>query len=49
MANTFIDVEEPKMFDDIGGKLKTLTMITCWIGMSGSIVGAIALCRQLVL
>lgn len=31
------------MFDNIGGKLKTLAIITFWIGIIGSIVGAIAL------
>lgn len=34
------------MFDDIGGKIKTLAKITCGLGIAASIIGAIALWMQ---
>ncbi len=34
------------MFDDIGGKIKTLAKVTCGLGIAASIIGAIALWMQ---
>lgn len=34
------------MFDDIGGKIKTLAKITCGLGIAASIIGVIALWMQ---
>lgn len=31
------------MFDNIGGKIKGLAMVVCWIGIIASVIGAIAL------
>ncbi|MBE5787681.1 MAG: hypothetical protein E7324_09105, partial [Clostridiales bacterium] len=31
------------MFDNIGGKIKKLAVIVCWLGIVGSVIGAIAL------
>lgn len=31
------------MFENIGGKIKTLAQVVCWIGIIASVVGAIAL------
>ena len=31
------------MFENIGGKLKTLAQVVCWIGIIASVIGAIAL------
>ncbi len=34
------------MFDNIGGKIKTLAAVTCGLGIAASIIGAIALWAQ---
>ena len=34
------------IFDNIGGKIKTLAKVLCWIGIIASIIGAIALWAQ---
>ena len=34
------------MFDNIGGKIKNLAQVLCWIGIIASVVGAIALWAQ---
>lgn len=31
------------MFDNIGGKIKGLAMVVCWLGIIASVIGAIAL------
>ena len=33
------------MFDNIGGKIKALAKILCWIGIIGSIIGGIVIIR----